>query len=252
MTPPRAETDWHRALQAAATVPTQANLTALWQCFERAMVTLPIGDQLRLGGEVISQLADLHQAKAQAWLAAWEAIADPQDPQLTADWLQGLVRQSQSLDLSALTAPPLRRRRSPEPPGPQDSAVGEVAKSTLLTWVDKQAAAMEAVRAMAADPQADNRDRPCGKYRGLGDHLYEWFDHHPHPIPLLQLQQQLGWPLVKLWLSLLLGDFALEPVGDDFYGGNILVSSADALNPSSTLSSRLKLSWEERDHNGND
>jgi hypothetical protein len=251
MTPPRAETDWHRALQAAATVPTQANLTALWQCFEQAMATLSVGDQLRLGGEVISQLADLHQAKAQAWLAAWEAIADPQDPQLTADWLQGLVRQSQSLDLSALTAPPLRRRRSTEPPGPQDSTVGAVAKETLLTWVDEQAA-LEAARAMAAEPQGIIAIAHAENIGAWVTTLHEWFDHHPHPIPLLQLQQQLGWPLVKLWLSLLLGDFALEPLGDDFYGGNILVSSADALNPSSTLSSRLKLSWEERDHNGND
>jgi hypothetical protein len=251
MTPPRAETDWYRALQAAATVPTQANLTALWQCFEQAMATLSVGDQLRLGGEVISQLADLHQAKAQAWLAAWEAIADPQDPQLTADWLQGLVRQSQSLDLSALTAPPLRRRRSTEPPGPQDSTVGEVAKETLLTWVDEQAA-LEAARAMAAEPQGIIAIAHAENIGAGVTTLHEWFDHHPHPIPLLQLQQQLGWPLVKLWLSLLLGDFALEPLGDDFYGGNILVSSADALNPSSNLSSRLKLSWEERDHNGND
>ena len=224
MTQSRPEADWHRALQAAAAVPTQANLTALWQCFERAMATLPIADQLRLGGEVITQLADLHQAKAQAWLDAWEAIADPQDPQLTADWLQGLVRQSQSLDLSALTAPPLRRRRSPEPPGPQDSAVGEVAKETLLTWVDKQAAAMEAVRAMAADPQAAIAMAHAENIGAWVTTLHEWFGHHPHPIPLLQLQQQLGWPLVKLWLSLLLGDFALEPMGDDFYDGNILVS----------------------------
>jgi hypothetical protein len=200
---------------------------------------------------VISQLADLHQAKAQAWLAAWEAIADPQDPQLTADWLQGLVRQSQSLDLSALTAPPLRRRRSTEPPGPQDSTVGAVAKETLLTWVDEQAA-LEAARAMAAEPQGIIAIAHAENIGAWVTTLHEWFDHHPHAIPLLQLQQQLGWPLVKLWLSLLLGDFALEPLGDDFYGGNILVSSADALNPSSNLSSRLKLSWEERDHNGND
>jgi hypothetical protein len=175
---------------------------------------------------VISQLADLHQAKAQAWLAAWEAIADPQDPQLTADWLQGLVRQSQSLDLSALTVPPLRRRRSTEPPGPQDSTVGEVAKETLLTWVDEQAAM---AAAQPLDPQAALSMAHAENIGAWVTTLREWFDHHPHPIPLLQLQQQLGWPLVKLWLSLLLGDFALTSVDDDFYGGNIVVSRGKTL-----------------------
>ena len=90
--------------QEATEQPTQADLTALWRCFERVMATLDPADQLRLGGEVITQLAELHYAKAQAWLDAWEAVYDPQDPQMAEDWLRGLVRQSQHLDLSALTA----------------------------------------------------------------------------------------------------------------------------------------------------
>ena len=53
-----------------------------------------------------------------------------------------------------------------------------------------------------------------------------WFEEHPQPIPLAQLRKQMGWPLVQLWLSLLLGGFRLEAIGENFYSAQILVSNS--------------------------
>jgi hypothetical protein len=200
-------------------VPTRADLSALWHCVERVLVTLSPGEQLRLGGYVIDQLADLHQAKANALLSAWETHYDPQDPQLAEDWLRGLVRQSQYVDVSELTAPP--RRRSRRPPTEGDSIAATVPKAQVLDWIDQQHP--EAAPTTAAQAIALAHAENVGAWV---DTLQQWFSHHPQPIPLLQLQGQLGWPLVQLWLTLLLGNFTLQPIGKDFYDPEILVSAA--------------------------
>jgi len=158
---------------------------------------LPIQEQLRLGSEVIEHLASIYQAKANCWLEDQENTYDPQDPVFSGDWLQGLVRQTQNLDLSELTAPVQRCPRKPKDfqRMEQESVVGEVPQANVLKMVDQ------------VDLEAQKATAPAVAYKEhIQDwvtEIHHWFDQHPQPLPLRQLQQQLGWPLVQLWLSLL-------------------------------------------------
>jgi hypothetical protein len=206
------------ALEDAAAAPALADLQRLWAQVEPVLEQLPIREQLRLGSEVIEHLAGIYQAKAHYWLEDWENTYDPQDPAFSGDWLQGFVRQSQQLDLSELTAPVRRRPRKPKDSQKteQDSVVGEVPKANVLKMLDQVDLEAQKETALAVAHEERIQD-------WVGE-IHRWFDQYPQPLPLRQLQQQLGWPLVQLWLSLLLGGFCLEPIGDHFYSAGILIS----------------------------
>lgn len=210
------ELNW--ALEDAAAAPAIADLQALWRQFEPALKQLPTQEQLRLGSEVIEHLAGIYQAKANYLLEAWENTYDPQDPTISGDWLQGFVRQTQHLDLSELTFPVKRRPRQPNrthTPG-RNSIIGEVPKANVFKMLDQVDQETQKEMALAVAHEERIQD--------WVSEIHQWFDQHPQSLTFLQLQRQLGWPLVQLWLSLLLGGFRLEPLDTHFYSAGILVS----------------------------
>jgi hypothetical protein len=214
------ELELNLALEDAAAAPALADLQALWQQFEPVLAQLPLREKLRLGSEVIEHLADIYQTKANYLLEDWENTYDPQDPAFSVDWLQGLVRQSQHLDLSELTAPIQRRPRKPHDAqqNEPDSVVGEVPKANVLKMIDQVDLESQKASALAVAHEERIQD--------WVSEIHHWFDQHPQPLSFLQLQQHLGWPLVQLWLSLILGGFSLEPIGAHFYSDSILISRA--------------------------
>ncbi|MEM9007687.1 MAG: hypothetical protein AAGE59_29700 [Cyanobacteria bacterium P01_F01_bin.86] len=207
------------ALEDAAEMPVMADLQALWQQVEPIMEHLSIQERLRLGGFVIDQLAELHRAKAEWLLEEWENTFNPQDPSLPVDWLQGLVRQTQYVDVSDLTAPVRRRPRGSSSKGgaAKDTVVGEVPKANVLKMLEQVDLETQKATALSVAHEECIED-----WVGA---IAAWFEQHPQPILLMQLRQQMGWPLVQLWLSLLLGGFRLEATDDHFYSAQILVSS---------------------------
>ena len=210
------------ALEDAAEMPVLADLHLLWQQVEPVMQQLSKREQLRLGGAVIDQLAELHRAKAERLLEDWENTFNPQDPSLPANWLQGLVRQTQHIDVSDLTAPVRRRPRgsTQKITSDRDTVISEVPKANILKMLDQVDLETQKATALAVAHEERIED-----WVGA---IAIWFEHHPQPIPLMQLRQQMGWPLVQLWLSLLLGGFRLEAIDHHFYSTNILVSSGSS------------------------
>lgn len=212
------ELELNLALQDAAETPAIVNLDVLWQQLEPVLLQLPLQEQLRLGSQVIEQLAGIHQAKADALFDDWENAYDPQDPLVSGDWLQGLVRQSQHLDLSELTAPRRGRPRAKttKPESVPETIVGEVPKANVLQMLDQVEAEDQKVAILAIAHEE--------RVQEWVSEINQWFEQHPEPIELMQFQRQLQWPLVQLWLSLLLGGFRLEPIDSDFYSARIQVS----------------------------
>lgn len=208
------------ALDFALEDPAEADLRELWQQFEAASAQLSPQEQLRLGSQAVECLASIYQAKANWLLDDWEYAYNPQDPNLPGDWLQGLVRQTQQVDLSDLTAPVQRRprgRTSKKQDQGHDTVVGEVPKANLLEMLDQ--VELETQKAAALSVAHEER------IQDWVSEIQAWFEQHPQPIPLLELQRNLGWPLIQLWLSLLLGGFQLETTEPSFYSSQILVSS---------------------------
>jgi hypothetical protein len=220
------ELELNLVLQDAAEVPAMANFNALWQQLEPVLVQLPLQEQLRLGSQVIERLAGIHQAKADALFDDWENAYDPQDPLVSGDWLQGLVRQTQHLNLSELTTPRRGRPRAKtaKPESVPETVVGEVPKANLLQMLDQVEAEDQQVAALALAEPLGTRIAHEERVQEWVSEIDQWFEQHPEPIELLQFQRQLQWPLVQLWLSLLLGEFRLEAIETDFYSPRIQVS----------------------------
>lgn len=212
------EWELNSILEDAAEAPAIADLQALWQHLEFALRTLSIQQQLRLGSQVIDRLVSIYQAKAEFLLADWEDSYNPQAPTLSDDWLKGLVRQSQHVDFSQLTAPVKGRPRgtTSRPKSSQETIVSEVSKANLLQMLDQVEVETQKAAALAVAHEERIQDWVA--------ELNQWFDDNPEPLSLLQLRQQLNWPLVQLWLSLLLGGFCLETTTADFYSESIQVS----------------------------
>ena len=210
MTPSPLET----ALDAALVDPETTNLGRLWQAIEPVLVGLALHEQLAVGGAVIEHLATLHQAKAEALFEQWQAVYDPEDPTLAQDWLRGLVRSSQQLDTEGIVAPPTRQRIQAERVHDEDSVVAIVDKADILTMVDEIEAAQQAITVAY--------DESVGVWV---EQISVWFEAHPQSIEVRQLQTQLDWPLVQVWLGLLLGGFQLEAGEGEFYARPIWVET---------------------------
>ncbi|MEM6839733.1 MAG: hypothetical protein AAF609_23215 [Cyanobacteria bacterium P01_C01_bin.120] len=208
------------ALEDAAETPAIADLKDLCQQFEAASAQLSVQEQLILGSRVFECLAEIYQAKAEWLLEDWENAHNPQDPNVPGDWLQGFVRQSQHVDLSDLTAPVQRRPRtaSGKTKKPSGTVVSEVPKENVLKMLDEVELAEQKAAAIAVAHEERIED-------WVAD-IHAWFQVHPQPIPLLDLRQALDWPLIQLWLSLLLGGFELKAIDSSFYSLQILVSTS--------------------------
>ena len=66
------ELDLGDAFEDAADMPEEANILELWQQFERVMAELPRQERLRLGGEVLVQLAEICEAKSEVLWDDWQ------------------------------------------------------------------------------------------------------------------------------------------------------------------------------------
>ena len=189
-------------LDTAASEPEQANLSDLWHQFTELYPQLPLKMQLQLGGEVMERLAGLYEAKATLWFDDWEEGNNTEGPCFTDEMLQGLVRQTQTVDVSSLvyeSRPPSGRSHAKS-----ESIAGEVDKAKVLAVVDDLAS--EETVMVAHDENVS----------GWVSAVAEQMRYLDLPIPLLKLHQLLDLSLIQLWLALLLGDYQLEQRGE-FY-----------------------------------
>ena len=198
------ELDLEDAFEDAADMPEEANILELWQQFEVVMTELPWREQLRMGGEVLAQLAEICEAKSEVLWDDWQDANNSDGPVMDGDWLRGLTRQTQEIDFSELvqrSGP--RSAKEQDDLTDEDSVVGEVDKAAVLALVDEltleeakeKALAVSHVEGVSAWIAAISAKRKSLPQR------------------LIELQQQLRMPLTEVWIAVLLGGFQLEQRG---------------------------------------
>ncbi|NJR39077.1 MAG: hypothetical protein HC781_09865 [Leptolyngbyaceae cyanobacterium CSU_1_4] len=99
------------ALKAAIVEPENVSLAKFWQMTEQLLKPLPDLEQLRLGGTVMTLLAEIHAAKADRFLGDWEEQHNDEGPVMEEDLLAGLVQRTMYLDLSDLINPKAKSSR---------------------------------------------------------------------------------------------------------------------------------------------
>jgi len=208
------------AIQNAIANPTTVNVRLLLDAFDQEIAHLPEDNSFQSAGDVIVQLAELIELRSILLLEDWEERHRPpclEEPILTYDMLQDVLRQTMSLNLDDILELPERKEREAS-----DSIVGEVAKENLIQFLD-QLEQEEAKQAALAIAYEENITAWITATR-------HWINQHSLPVTFSELLHHLQMPFAQVWLALLLGDFPLEQRGDFYNPQSILIQSSTSVN----------------------
>ena len=211
------ELNFKIALEEVADVPERANVIALWTEFEQDLSALPQREQLRVAGAVLSELADLCEAKSEILWEDWQDAHNTEGPVMDGDWLSGLTRQTQELDFSGLVSRSYEKRTAfEEEVESAESLAGDADKANVIAMLDAieedglkaQALAVshsenvsEWIKAISATMQSGEAQR------------------------LVDLRSKLKMSLVTVWLAALLGGFDIEQRGGFYSTDQVWVSA---------------------------
>jgi len=214
-------------LRVARLLPEQANLSELMPRVDAALTQLSeegaqMTDSARLqvAGELLLQVADLCDVRAEALMTGWEETY--RDPIVERSFFTDVVRQTMAVDLSDLMEPaPLRKRRTKPSEKLTGTIVAPIQKETLLLWVDQwEAEANEDEVSRVQQVLAISHEEDVS---GWANAISWWMQAAPNcAVPLAELCHCLNMPWVEVWLGVLLGGFELEQRGE-FYQNLIWV-----------------------------
>ena len=210
------ELDLGDAFEDAADMPEEANILELWQQFEVVMDELPWREQLRMGGEVLAQLAEICEAKSEVLWEDWQDANNSAGPVMDGDWLQGLTRQTQEMDFSELVQRSgCRSATGQDDVADDDSVAGEVDKEAVLALVDELTLEEAKERALAVSHAEDVSAWVAAITAKQSD----------APQRLIELPQQLRLSLIEIWIAALLGGFNLEQRGSFYETSQVWIIS---------------------------
>jgi hypothetical protein len=222
----QALSDFWKDLAFATAHPQAADVATLCQTLDALLIPLSSQDQLTWGAEAITRLSEIIHARSAFLIGDWEQRHNPSEPQIQLEQSVDLFVQSQHLDFSDLFEPsdsvqyPTGRQSRLPLSG---SVAGELDKQSLLAALDRQ---METHPGMS-DVEAFNTALSVAHTEDISawtTAIATYLEQGHATASLTQLCEHLHLPRMALWLSLLLGGFALEPIDAvEFYGQDIQV-----------------------------
>jgi len=141
----------------------------------------------------------------------WEEEYNTQGPRFDDSLLEGLVRESQYVDVSDFVKPG-KRVKSPKVTGPldeEDSVFVELGAEEAIALAEQD---LESVDLSHAENVSD-----------WVEQIEAWFELQPDEIRFIDLLEQLELPFVELCLGLLLGGFVIEQRGEFYEFSSIWV-----------------------------
>lgn len=222
------ELDLWSTLKQAAEVPELAELEDLWTALEIELEHLNTLDQLRLAGDVISQITEIVAERSFLTLEEIESIYQDSGPIVEAEFFDKFVRQSMSVDFAQFVEAPAPLPRIHKPGGKQKfpndgrSIVTAINKSDLLKAIESVPEENDEVTKADVLDVAHYEDisswaRAISCYFTLQQvESISLFKLVESVQVSLDGEKDSGSPLIKIWLALLLGGFKLEQHGE-FY-----------------------------------
>jgi hypothetical protein len=232
------ELDLWQSLEVAAQFPETADVVALCVQLERAMTDYPLSEQLQVGGEAISQLAEVFVARADWMISGWQHRHSPIEPVIKMEDCSELFVQSLYLDVSEFFEEPEpvhypEHRRSPAKE--EATIVAEMDKDTLLGLVDEwepegelsEAELMRQVTALAHGEEVSVWVAMIQDFFSQQSHV--GCRQGQYGIALPELGRAIGLELVPLWIGLLHGrdDWQLQQTGEFYEPESIQIQLAN-------------------------
>lgn len=216
------ETDLWQELNDAVVAPQLANLKRLCELLDWAIAQMPDDQQLGLAGRAIGQMVEIYALRFNRLMGSWEAtdtVSDEALPVLDLEALEVWIRQSMSVDLDALIEQPTSsRNRDRQTLAPTDSVLGIVSPDAVLQMVEQieEEEQSQMIRQLAGEEDPTQWSAA----------IVQWFKAHAvqKSVRLVDFYQELGMPLVEVWIGLLLGGFELEQHGEFYEFSGIRVS----------------------------
>jgi len=217
------EREFMLALKAAIVEPENVSLAQFWQMTEQLLQHLPDLDQLRIGGTVMTLLAEIHAAKADRFLMDWEERHNEEGPVMEEDLLAGLVQRTMYLDLSDLINPKVKTSKRK---APTDSVAKPVEKKQVLKMLEQ----MEDEETSKQQALSVAHDENVSAWI---ETIAQWLNQAAIPsqgiwfseLAAALRQSTASMSPIKIFLALLLGGYQLHQPGD-FYS-DILVKAPD-------------------------
>lgn len=200
-------------------------MVQLWQELEEALGLLPLEQRLQTAGKAIEQIVEVFALRSNLLISAWEDTHSREGPAVDEDAIAGLVRQTMTLDLSALMEESAPEQRQPRPQ-PTLSVAGPVDKAALLEAFDSE---IEVVEAQAQAESVDGAAVHDEDVSAWAWAISQWFaeQESAEPVPLIELQQALEMPMVEVWMGVLLSQRTWEfKQHGDFYNPHSVQVSA--------------------------
>ena len=228
------ELDLWRSLSTSAQFPQTADFPKLYAALEREIVEQPVRQQLQTAAEVFAQLSRIYAARVEELLSSWERRYNPIEPTVDLNDCVELFVQSLHLDVAELFEPldlvnyP-ENRRSRTTPTQDRSLAGEVDKDVLLEVLSRENELDDEAAKAEALAVAHSED-----ISAWVEAISQYFSNSQRKsLSLIELAKKVKYPvvngenespLVKTWIALLLGGFALEQQGDFYDARSIRVS----------------------------
>lgn len=220
---PQTETDLWQELNDALAAPQLANLKWLCELLDWAISQIPEDQQLGLAGRAIEQMVEIYALRFNRLMGSWEAtdtVSDEALPVLDLEALDAWVRQSMSVDLDALVDQPTSsRNRDKQTLNPMDSVLGIVSPDAVLQMVEQieEEDQNQMIRQLAGEEDPTRWSAA----------IAQWLETHAihKSVRLVDFYEELGMPLVEIWIGLLLGGFELEQQGEFYELSGIWVCS---------------------------
>jgi hypothetical protein len=174
---------------------------------ESVLLGMEQQQRLKFAGDALCEIAEVCQMRARLCWADWQEQHTEEGPVLDGNFLEGLTRDSMYLDLSGVLKPLKGREkgRSDEGVDGDEPMVQEVSKDVALLM------AAEAEAEEALDIQALEYDEDVGAWAAI---VRGWMEiKGVDAIGFLELWDEVGLSVVKVWLALLLGGFELRQSG---------------------------------------
>lgn len=217
-------------LKEATIAPDEADLPQLLNLLDEALLNFDTVGQLQVAAEAIAQIVQLFQERSALAFEELEATASENGPTMPEDAFDRYVRQTMEVNFEQFIEPLERLpRKVPERSSLpyEGSVVSELDQATLLQALDEQMNQHPEWTEVEAFNQAMSiaHDEDVSTWIGT---IAQWMGQQQiATVPLVELQQSTGMPLVQLWLALLLGGFALEQHGEFYETRQIWVLGQD-------------------------